>query len=386
MQRLRVLHIITNLAVGGASETAIAHCRLADPDRIEASILCGAASPGEPTLVESAMGDGVKVEIFDGLKHALNPIADWRASHALRSWLRINRVDVVHTHGSKAGVLGRIAASKASVPAIIHTVHGWGHHSFQHPLMRRILIEAERKAALVTNHMIAVSQVNVNTGLEDGIGLPEQYSVIPSGIPIEKFRDVSVDSQSMRSELGIPHHAVVIGTVGRLAPQKAPQNFVSMAAIIAAEVPNSHFIWAGGGPLEHAFLDQIERCGLQGRIHYLGYRDDVPQLLRVFDVFVLTSLWEGLPRVFPQAMCAQLPIVATRVDGAAEAIDHGITGFLVDPGDSKTQSEYVVQLLNDPELRVSMGNEGLRRVDPKFSEVAMARAVEQIYYNLFPEF
>lgn len=391
MRRLKVLHIITHFAVGGATEPTITTCRYLDPERFEAVILSGETDSDQHTMLPQAAAAGVHLEILPTLHRPMRPWADRRAYRDLVAWIRRGGWDIVHTHGSKAGVLGRLAASKAGVPVIIHNVHGWGHHGHMLPLLRRLYVLAERRAARVTDRFIVDASANKEKGLADGIGRADQYVTIYNGIDIPRFRDVRVDRALLRDSLGIPREALVVGTVGRLAQQKAPDDFVRMAAAIHRQRPGAHFIFVGGGPLQEQIETQIAAAGLQPFVHLLGYRNDVPELLRVFDVFALTSLWEGLPRVFAQAMCASLPIVATHVDGAAEAIREGENGYLIPPRQPGEQAKRVLKLLNDAPLRSKMGQCGLNLVDPQFCDRAMVRRIEDIYIecarskNLIPD-
>jgi glycosyltransferase involved in cell wall biosynthesis len=300
-------------------------------------------------------------------------------------WLRAHPMDVIHTHGSKAGVLGRLAASKAGVPVIVHTVHGWGHHARQHPLVHGFYVAAERRAALVTDRLIVVADSDRERGLVDGIGTPNLYQTVRPGIDLPRFRDVAADPCAAKAALGLPPNALVVGTVSRLAAQKAPLDFVRMAAIVHARRPDVHFVFVGGGPLAGIVADAVCAAGLTNVVHLLGYREDVPQLLRALDVFVLNSLWEGLPAVFAQAMCAALPLVATHAGGASEAIVEGENGFLTAPGDPDALAARVLSLLDDPNLRRKMGARGLSLVDPLFSEERMVHQIEALYLRLVHE-
>ncbi len=381
MARLRVLHLITHFAVGGATETVITICRRLDQTRFEAAILSGATAVDEQSMRRQALQSGLTVYELPSLGRAIRPGQDMRAYRDLVRRLREYAPDVVHTHGSKAGILGRLAAARAGVPVILHTVHGWGHHDYMSSVSRQVYITLERRAARRSSRIIAVSQANLQRGLRDGIGTPEQYTVIPACIDIAKYRDVSVDATALRRELGIDAEAPVVGTVSRLAPQKCPEDFVEVAARVHARCPAVRFVFVGGGPMRAPFEEAIRRANLQEVILNLGYRHDVPALLRVFDVFLLTSLWEGLPMVFPQAMCAGLPIVATRVDGAPEAIVEGETGFLAAPHDVDALAEGVLRMLQDAPLRQKMGCAALERVHPHFCDQEMVRRIERLYLD-----
>ena len=379
MDRLRVLHLITHFAVGGATENTLATCHYADRSRFESSILSGETADCEQTLVRPAAEHGIHVHILPALHHEIRPRADVTAFRSLVEWLRRNPCDILHTHGSKAGILGRFAGRKAGVPVLIHTVHGWGFHDFMSPLPRRIYAGLERRAAHVTDRIIVVAGANREKGLSAGVGVHAQYAVIHSGIDVARYAKVDENGFSVRRRLGIPLEAPVVGTVSRLARQKDPISFVEVACLVRKRFPDVKFVFVGGGPLEGRFRQAIRERGLEDTVVYLGYRGDVPELLRAFDVFLLTSLWEGLPRVFPQAMCAELPIVATRVDGAPEAVTHGVSGFLTAPRDVQAMAARVVTLLSDPDLRRRMGAEGRSRVDPDFCDREMVRRIEQIY-------
>lgn len=378
---LKVLHVITHLALGGATKNVLALCRLSDPARVRPAVLCGATSTKEATLDGTEDSLGITVHTLPSLRQPIQPVADGLAYRDLIAWLRREAWDVVHTHGSKAGILGRLAASAAGVPVIVHTVHGWGHHERQRRLARGLYVALERRAARVSDRLIVVAGVNREQGLADGIGTPGQYATIRGGIDISRFRDISVDRRAVRASLGIPEKAPVVGTVSRLAKQKAPGDFVRMAASIHALWPDAHFVFVGGGPLEEEIGAQVRAAGLETVVHLLGYRDDIPQLLRAFDVFVLNSLWEGLPAVFAQAMCARLPVVATDVGGAREAVLEDENGLLVPAGDPDSQAAAVMRLLGDPPRRRAMGRRGLEIVDPLFSERDMTRRVEALYWE-----
>jgi glycosyltransferase involved in cell wall biosynthesis len=275
--------------------------------------------------------------------------------------IRSGRYDIVHTHSSKAGILGRWAAYLAGAPVIVHTVHGWGHHDRQHPLVRRLYIVLEQLTQRITARLIVVSPRNIQKGLADGIAAPEKYVTIRSGIDVGRFRQPSRPRDVIRDELGVPRGAPVVGTVTRLSPQKAPLDFISGAAQVAARRGDVHFVLVGDGPLRPAVEARLAELGLAERVHLTGLRRDIPDLMHSFDVFALTSLWEGLPRVLPQAMVTGLPVVATAVDGNAEVVADGVNGYLTPPGDPGAMATALLELLENPALSRSMGDAGRAR-------------------------
>jgi glycosyltransferase involved in cell wall biosynthesis len=378
-QPARVLHLITHFAVGGATEVVLNLCHHANPQRFAMTVLAGRTGDKEQNWVAEAQARGVKVTTLPRLRRSLHPLWDFGAYRALVGWLRENPQEIVHTNGSKAGILGRLAAAKAGVPVILHTVHGWGHHAYMRPAQRAFYIALERRAARVTTRLITVCHANREKGLRDGIGKPEQYTVVYNGIDVPRFQQAGMEAGKLRLSLGIAEDAPVVGTVGRLAPQKAPEDFLKVADRVRRRCPNAKFLYVGGGPQQAWFTAEIRRLGLEPTVLPLGYRRDVPELMHLFDVFLLTSLWEGLPLVIQQAMCAGRPCVATAVDGTPEVVIEGETGYLAAPRDVETLTQRVTELLCSEETRRRMGQAARARAVPRFGLPAMARRMEELY-------
>jgi len=358
MPPIRVLQVITRLIVGGAQETAMLIADMLDPAHFSADILSGPQTGSEGSLIEEVRARGIPLTIEPTLVREISPAKDLLALVRLTRFIKRGRYTIVHTNSSKAGILGRWAAWLAGTPVIVHTVHGWGHHDRQHPLMRHALILSEKLTQRFTDKLIVVSPRNIEKGLADGIATPEKYVTIRSGIELDRFRKPGRPREAVRAELGIPPEAVVVGTVTRLSPQKGPLDFAAAAAQVAAQRPDVHFVVVGDGPLRADVEAEIAALGLTERIHLTGLRRDVPDLMHSFDVFALSSLWEGLPRVLPQAMAAGLPVVATAVDGNAEAVTDGVNGFLTPPGDARAMASALLHLLDDPSLAAQMGQAG----------------------------
>ena len=306
---LRVLHIITRMIVGGAQENTMLSCALADRTRFSSELLTGPQTGPEGDLHGESRARGVTLRIEPSLVRELHPWKDLVALVRLVRVFRRGDWDVVHTHSSKAGILGRLAARIAGIPVVVHTVHGWGFHPRQSAAIRHFYVMLERACARWCARLIVVGGADREAGLALGIGRPEQYVLVRSGIEIEVYRDVSVTPAEVRRRFGIPADAFVIGCVGRLSAQKAPLDLVAAFAKVAAEVGSAHLLLVGDGPLRGEVEAAVRKAGLTGRVHLAGLRRDVPELLRAFDVFALASHWEGLPRVFSQAMAAGLPMI-----------------------------------------------------------------------------
>jgi len=389
-RRIRVLHPITRLIVGGAQENTMLTAQLLDKQVWDVEVMSGTQIGSEGSLIETVQERGIPLHLEPSLVREVNPIQDARALWRMTRFMRRGRYDVVHTHSSKAGILGRWAAKLAGVPVIVHTVHGWGHHERQHPLVRAYYILLEKLSLPVTDKLIVVSPLNIEKGLQDSIGKPEDYVVIRSGIELDRFGHPAVPCEETRRAWGIPSDAVVVGTVTRLSAQKAPLDFVRAAARIhgkwsaANDRPGRPPVWflmVGDGDLRPDVEALASELGIRDRLVLTGLRRDVPELMAAMNIFVLSSLWEGLPRVLPQAMATGLPIVATAADGTAEAVTPGANGFLTPPGDPDTLADMVLQLLQNPDMAERMGKEGKARVD-EFSDRRMVAKIDSHYRSL----
>lgn len=385
MSRPRVAHVITRLIVGGAQENTLAsvigHRRRGAYD---ADLLVGPTYGSEGTLEPEAAAAGVDLVRVPMLLRETNPVADPIALADLVRRFRRGRYDVVHTHSSKAGILGRLAARIARVPHVVHTAHGWGFHPGQRPAVRRTYERVERAAADLAHALVVVTPRDRDKALELRIGRPERYEVIRSGIDVDRFATPTRHRDQVRDELGIPRDAVVVGSVMRLSPQKAPDILVDAVAPLCRRDPGLRLLIVGDGPLRAELEARIRRHGIESAVVLPGLRRDVPELLAAMDVFALSSRWEGLPRVLPQAMAASLPVVATAVDGSAEAVIEGENGHLVPTGDADALSAALGRMVADGELRRRMGAAGRARV-AEFDVDTMVARIEALYDRLLAE-
>lgn len=288
---------------------------------------------------------------------------------------------IVHTHSSKAGVLGRWAAFMAGCEVVIHTYHGFGFHDRQSPPVRFLFKSAERITRPATDAFICVSRNNMEKGKKEKVLREKDTYLIRSGIDIGEFYPEGRNIRAIKESIGIPPEAPLVGMISNFKPQKSPVDFAQIAGLVSEKAPQAHFYIAGDGVLRPQVEQRVKELGITQRFHILGWRRDVPELVAAADVLVLTSLFEGLPRVVPQAMAARRPVVATQVDGTPEAVTEGITGFLAKPGDTETMARRIVELLNDPRLRKKMGDEAGKRVG-EFDVDKMVRDQEELYLKL----
>jgi glycosyltransferase involved in cell wall biosynthesis len=373
-----VAHIITKLELGGAQQNTLFTVSHLDRRRFRPILITG--EPGY--LDEEARNlQGVEFHQVPSLTRPIRPFEDIRALAALTRLLRRLQPAIVHTHSSKAGIIGRWAARLARVPIIVHSIHGFGFTPGQAPVVRRLLIRLERAAGKCTTRFIAVSEANRKLGGDLGLFAEERCKVIRSGVDLTMFRHTSVDVPAKKRELGLDPERPVVGMIAPLKPQKAPMDFVRLAGLIHAVRPDTQFVLIGDGELRSEVVAELERLGISDSCHLLGWRRDVAEVLRCFQVFVLTSRWEGLPRVYLEALSSGVPVVGTNVDGAAEVIRDGVNGHLVEPGNVGRMAREVCALLDDPERARRMGLEG-QSLSAEFDIHHMVRRQEEEYEDL----
>lgn len=376
-----VAHLITRLELGGAQQNTLFTVSHLDTARFRSALITG-----EPGILdeEAKALSGIAYYQVPSLVRQIGPLTDLRALTALTSLLSRLKPTIVHTHSSKAGILGRWAARWAGVPIIIHSIHGFGFTRYQHPVVRRTLIALERATARFTTRFFAVSEANRRLGIELDLFSEERCAVIRSGVDLTAFRQTRVDLAANKRELGLHQEWPVIGMIAPFKPQKAPLDFVRVAALVHKARPNTQFLLVGDGELREAIEAEVRRLGLSDTFFLTGWRRDIAEVMRCFDVFVLTSLWEGLPRVYLEALASGVPVVGTRVDGAAEVIQEGVNGYLTEPGDVRSLAERVLSLLADPDAATQMGRNG-QSLPEEFDIYEMVRQQEQEYEHLVAE-
>jgi len=383
-RRATVVHVITQLELGGAQEIAMLFCRHLAKRNFDVHLVAGRGGMLDD---EATRLPDVTFHHADDLVRPVDPMRDARCLGSLTALLRALRQPakqpmIVHTHSSKAGILGRWAAWRADAELRVHSIHGFGFHAGQPWMTRTAFQLAETMTARITDAFCPASEANRRVAEDLGLfrkGAP--VVVLPEAIDDEVYQPREGDREAVRAELGVPADAPLVGMIACFKPQKAPLDFVHAAARIATARPNAHFFLAGDGELRRAIEQEAVRLRIDDRTHILGWRRDVPRLLGAADVLALTSLWEGLPRVVLQAMAASKPVVATRVDGTPEAIADGENGFLLEPHDIDGFSDRIGRLIADPALAARMGREGRKRLAP-FLAPAMLERLERLYDEL----
>jgi glycosyltransferase involved in cell wall biosynthesis len=380
---LRICHIITRLIVGGAQENTVASCIGLRRQGYDVDLVIGPQTGPEGSLHEQARVAGVPMIVVDELRREPNPWQDVSAYAALRRLFSRQRYQIVHTHSGKAGILGRLAAKRAGVPIIVHTIHGPSFHRYQNPIGNWLFTWAEQVAGECTTQYVSVADAMTQQYLAAGIGTPSKYVTIHSGMNVEAFLQAQPDRQ-LRASLGISEDDLVIGKVARLFRLKGHEFLFEAAPRIVAAVPNVKFLLVGDGIYREKFERLVARMGLRDRFVFVGLvaPEEIPRYLALMDVLVHLSLREGLPRSVVQALACGKPVVAFDVDGTREICVDGRTGFLVRAEEADGVAEAVIRLLQDKGLTSRMGARGRQLVEERFSEARMVRQLDELYRQL----
>ncbi|HEX6851635.1 MAG TPA: glycosyltransferase family 4 protein [Candidatus Polarisedimenticolaceae bacterium] len=378
-ERRRVCHLITRLELGGAQQNTLFSTAHHDRARFSVSLWAGRGGILDDEARAILETD---LRLLPFLRHPISPVADAIAVVRLAAMLRASRIELLHTHSSKAGIVGRLAAALAGTPAVVHTVHGWSFNDTQAPALRRLYVALERLAARRTHALVFVAEADRARGADLAIGDPARYRLFRSGIDRDRYVAPAGVRDATRRALGYGPDEVVVGSLACLKAQKAPLDFVAAADVAARSDPRLRFFIAGDGELRGEVEREVASRGLEDRFRLLGWRQDVAELLAAMDVFVLTSRFEGLPRAVLQAMAAGVPVVATAVGGTPEVVRDGATGRLVPPGEPRTAAAAILGLAADPELRRRCVAAARARLGEEFDIRRMVAGLDDLYLSL----
>jgi glycosyltransferase involved in cell wall biosynthesis len=308
---------------------------------------------------------------------------DFRALQKLTRLFKKTRPDIVHTHSGKAGILGRLAARRARVPVIIHTIHGPSFGNFQGRAANFIFTRAEKYTARVTDHFTVVADAMRDQYLAAGIGRPEQYTKIFSGFSLDHYL-AAVNDPARRTQYGLQPEDFVVGIIARLFELKGHDDLFAVAPKLVRRCPKIKFLLVGDGPWRTRFENQARTAGLAGHFVFTGLVPpaEVPGLVGIMDVLVHLSRREGLARALPQALAAARPVIAYDCDGAREVSLDGRTGFLLRPGDLTGLTDHLLQLAGDPRLRMTLGLQGRALVRDNFTVEKMVADTHALYLQL----
>jgi len=381
---MRIGHVITRLIVGGAQENTLLTCEGLAERGHDVTLIAGPETGPEGSLwarAESGCGRVIRV---NSLRRNVAPYHDMRCLAELSRLFGELECEVVHTHSSKAGILGRWAARRAGVPAVVHTIHGMSFNRTQAWPVQRVYRALERRAARWTDAFVTVADAMAEQATAAGLAARERFTTIYSGMRTEQFGPDAALRERVRGQWGVSSEAVVVGTVARLFANKGYEELLTMVPRAVREAPELFFVWVGGGPERARYARELERAGVLDRVRFVGLvePEEIPAIMNGFDLLVHTSRWEGLPRAAVQALLTEVPVVSFDIDGAPEVVVHGKTGRLVPLGDVARLQTAVVEMARSPVLRQNYGRNGRALCLERFDSRRMVEDLEALYRGL----
>jgi len=379
-----VLHIITRLDRGGSAENVLLTASGLSPADWHVTLATGPAREPTPALEQQTVEAGVTIVTVPALQRAIQPWRDLRAFLQLVRLIRRGRYTIVHTHASKAGLLGRWAARLAGSPIIVHTPHGHVFYGYYGAALSTLFAWLERLTARVTDTIITLTARGTAEHVQYGIAPPAKFVAIHSGVDVARYQRAPRDRVAQRLALGLPPEAPVVGTVGRFVPIKGQCFVLAAAQRVLQVLPQTMFVFVGAGELGMTLQARARALHIDHAVRFLGWREDVADLLPLLDLFVLTPLNEGMGKVLVAAMAAGLPIVASRVGGIPDLVEHGTNGLLVPPASVAPLAEAILALLTDANARDRMGAQGRQRAQHYTVEAMVAR-IDALYRRLLQD-
>ncbi len=381
-RRIRILHIITRMEEGGAPRVLLDLLRGLDRDRFSQTLAAGRAPEGTELLPE-ARRLPIEIREITGLTRPIAPARDFSAIVKLIALIREERFDIIHTHTSKAGFLGRLAARISGARRVVYSPHGDIFSGYFSGYQTAVYSLAERAAAGWCDRIVTLTDAGAGEYLGRGIGARRQFVTIPNGVNADLLSGAA-DRRGMRKEFGIGAEVFVIACVGRLVPVKGYDVLAAAAPWIIAKAGGRdvRFLVIGEGPERGALVSLTERLGVGDRFSFTGFRNDVARLLSGADLLAMPSRNEGLGMSILEAMALSLPVVASRVGGIPEVVTDGIDGILVSPDDPEDLARACIGLMNDTGRAREMGRAGRGKVTARFSVGQYIEKTARLYLDL----
>ncbi len=378
---MKVLHLITRLILGGAQENTVLSVRGQVEAGHDVTLAFGPIYGPEGSLLDQARATGARLVELPAMRRAVHPWRDWVCQRQCRRLIREVQPDVVHTHSSKAGVVGRKAAWALGVPAVVHTLHGLAYHPYQAGWKNRLYIAAEKRAVDRCHKIVCVADAMTRQALDAGIGTAEKYTTVYSGMEVEPYTQGPDDRAATRAELGIAEGDLVVGTVARLAELKGHDDIMDGLPQLVAAHPELKLLWVGDGWWRARHEKRLAAMGMRDRVIMTGLvpPERVAVLMRAMDVLVHPSYREGLPRTVPQALLSGVPVVAYDCDGAGEACIDGETGLLAATGDIDALRRAIAWMTDHPAERREMAERGRELCIERFDWRQMVSQLEGVY-------
>lgn len=382
---MRIAHVITRMIVGGAQENTLFTCEdLIRHHGDEVLLITGPSIGPEGALLGQGRGGEVPTRLIPELRRSIHPWWDWQAYRALRRTLREYQPDVVHTHSAKGGILGRMAAWRLGVPAVIHTVHGAPFHPYQSALARSFFQWCERFAARRCHAMVSVADAMTDLLVAARVAPRDKFTTVYSGMDVEPFLRAGELREATRQRWGLSAEHVVVGKIARLFHLKGHEYLLAAAPEIVRRCPRVRFLLVGDGVLRESLESKIATLGLGEYFRFTGLvpPTDIPALIGAMDLVTHVSLREGLARALPQALIAGKPVVSYDVDGAREVVLDRVTGRLLPPCSIAPLVDAVAELAESAGLREEWGSAGRAKFTDVFRHETMARQLRELYVRV----
>jgi|CXWL01.1.fsa_nt_gi glycosyltransferase involved in cell wall biosynthesis len=381
---MKICHVITRLIIGGAQENTVLSCRGLAARGHDVTLIAGPETGPEGSLWQLARESGANAIELESMRRAVRPLADFRAYRELIACFKDLKPDVVHTHSSKAGILGRAAAAKAGVPVIVHTIHGMSFNRTQPWLTRTAYRLLERRAARYTDKIVTVADAMIEQAVAAGIGLRDQMVTIRSGLEVARFAPNEQSRKAVRAAWGVADDEIVVGTIARLFANKGYEAIMAAMPLALKRAPGLRFVWVGDGAHRERYERELQNMNLRDRVIMVGLvpPGEVAGLLTGFDLLVHASRWEGLPRAVVQALLAEVPAISFDNDGAPEVVLPDRTGLLAPLGDVQALSDAIVRLAGQGTLRRELGRNGRRHCLMEFDASRMVDRLDSLYRDL----
>ena len=375
---IHIMHIITRLDAGGAAENVLYSSigSLKKGDKV--TLISGYTENPAEELINKARETGIKIEFVNSLVREISPSKDINAFLKCIKLVLQYKPDIVHTHSSKGGIIGRWAAKFAGTKRIIHTPHGHIFYGYYSSTKTKIFIEIEKATSIITEKIITLTDQEAMDHLDLGIGKPGQFTTVHSGVEINEYKLPEEKIQKLKEDMNIPTGTFVIGSAGRLAEVKGHKHL--LAALAETEVQDIHLLLAGEGELKNNLVELSKKLDISDKVTFLGWQN-LPEWLPVCDVFVLPSLNEGMGRVLIESLAMGIPIIASAVGGVPEVLGDGSYGTLVPPASPYHLKKALEEIAYSENLRIKFIKRGPKR-SLDFNIAKMVDKLHNIYHNL----
>ena len=381
---MKIVHIITRLIIGGAQENTVLTCQGLAELGHDVVLVSGPETGPEGSLWDKAGEAGCDLIKLDSMRRAVRPMTDYRAYRDLIRLLTRHAPDIVHTHSSKAGIIGRFAAATARVPHIVHTIHGMSFNRTQPASIQWLYKALERRAARHTDSIVCVANAMTDQAVAAGLADRARFTTVRSGMRTEQFAPDPQKRSDFRKAWGVADDTVVVGTIARLFANKGYEEIIEAMPAAVAACPQLHFVWIGHGAHKARYETQLRSLGLADRVTFTGLIDpnEVGAHLAGVDIVLHASRWEGLPRALVQGLLTETPAISFDNDGAPEVVIPDRTGILVPQGDTTALAAAIAHLADRPDLRTAYGQAGRALCLELFDWRRMVDDLDRLYQTL----